>query len=722
MKKLLTILLALCLVGGLTPSLAFANPGGGDGSVATPTTIDGDDLEYNYDSATHTATVTGLNTSIKSNTSIVSIALTIPATVSKDEVEYQVTAIDEYAFDAYNVTGHTKYNAANEKITSVTFAENSNIQTIGQYAFANCQKIEKISIPASVITMGRACFFQSNSTFEFANDSKLETIGKSAFQACTFETIVLPATVTAVKDGAFYNCKNLKSVTFKGAIPNPNADDRSFLYSWFAECTDLTEINAVGESSEGYYTEGGVVFKRTDDGIILIKCPEAKEGTYTVPSGVTSIGEDAFSNCTKLTSVTLLDGLTSIEKTAFYKCKLTSITLPSSLTSIGENAFEASGLTSITVPGSVKTISGSMFNACTALTNVVLSEGVEEIQGHAFYNCSSLSTITIPTTLKSIEGTYNTSGGAFENCSNITTVVYNGNNGGLVEEIVGADKRPSVIKRQKDAPTNLTATAPDNSNQDNGKISGVSNTMEYKLEGADGWTTCMGTEITGLTAGTYKVREKEEDGYVAGLEATVVVPKKVVSYGGGGSSKQYPTVAETANGTITLSSNGRSATITPDAGYEIASVTVNGEDKGTVSTLTGLRTGDKIAATFQKTKETLDVEIKAAIASFSTMKARSSKNAKGNIKVVAKLSTAEKGKLTELTNLGYTVKYRFYRSTKKASSYKAMIEKDTATYINTYGKAGTRYYYKAQICVYDTDGTLVAKTELKNCKYATRKF
>ena len=329
MKKLLTILLALCLVGGLTPSLAFANPGGGDGSVATPTTIDGDDLEYNYDSATHTATVTGLNTSIKSNTSIVSIALTIPATVSKDEVEYQVTAIDEYAFDAYNVTGHTKYNAANEKITSVTFAENSNIQTIGQYAFANCQKIEKISIPASVITMGRACFFQSNSTFEFANDSKLETIGKSAFQACTFETIVLPATVTAVKDGAFYKCEKLKSVTFKGAIPNPNADNINVLDSWFSECIALTEINAVGESSEGYYTEDGVVFKRTGDEIILVKCPEAKEGTYTVPNGVTSIGDDAFWNCKGLKSVYYTGTPTQWSEISIgsYNSNLTSATI-----------------------------------------------------------------------------------------------------------------------------------------------------------------------------------------------------------------------------------------------------------------------------------------------------------------------------------------------------------------------------------------------------------
>ena len=195
--------------------------------------------------------------------------------------------------------------------------------------------------------------------------------------------------------------------------------------------------------------------------------------------------------------------------------------------------------------------------------------------------------------------------------------------------------------------------------------------------------------------------------------------KPVITYV---SSTQHPIVAETVNGTITLSSNGRTATITPDDGYEIASVTVNGEVKGTVAEITGLRTGDKIAATFQKTKETLDAETKSAVAGLSTLKARSSKTAKGNVKVVAKLSSTEKTKIAEFKELGYTVKYRFYRSTKKSSGYKAMLEKSSTTYINTYGKDGTRYYYKVQIRVYDADGTLIAKTELKDCKYATRVF
>ena len=100
-----------------------------------------------------------------------------------------------------------------------------------------------------------------------------------------------------------------------------------------------------------------------------------------------------------------------------------------------------------------------------------------------------------------------------------------------------------------------------------------------------------------------------------------------------------------------------------------------------------------------------------------SLKARSSKTSKGNIKV--KVIT-DADDIKALENLGYTVKYKFYRSTKKASSYKAKFETSGKTYTNTTGKKGTRYYYKARVMVYDPQGNLIAKSALKQCKYACR--
>ena len=76
--------------------------------------------------------------------------------------------------------------------------------------------------------------------------------------------------------------------------------------------------------------------------------------------------------------------------------------------------------------------------------------------------------------------------------------------------------------------------------------------------------------------------------------------------------------------------------------------------------------------------------------------------------------------IKEIKSMGYTVKYRYYRSTKKASKYQARITKTTKSFTNTAGKKGTKYYYKARIQVYDKDGKLVTQTALKQCKYAAR--
>ncbi len=100
-----------------------------------------------------------------------------------------------------------------------------------------------------------------------------------------------------------------------------------------------------------------------------------------------------------------------------------------------------------------------------------------------------------------------------------------------------------------------------------------------------------------------------------------------------------------------------------------------------------------------------------------TLKARSAKTKAGNIKVTL---TADDEAIKAIEDLGYTVKYKFYRSTKKAKGYKATVEKAGKTYTNTTGKKGTKYYYKARVMVYDAQGEVIAKSALSQCKYASR--
>ncbi len=115
---------------------------------------------------------------------------------------------------------------------------------------------------------------------------------------------------------------------------------------------------------------------------------------------VVGIGDQAFRDCTDLTSVTIGNNVTSIGKRAFYRSsKLTSMTIPESVTEIGDGAFSGcTSLTSITIPGSVTTIGESAFYNCTSLTEVTIPESVTEIGSGAFNYCTGLTEVNFNAT------------------------------------------------------------------------------------------------------------------------------------------------------------------------------------------------------------------------------------------------------------------------------------------------------------------------------------
>lgn len=212
-----------------------------------------------------------------------------------------------------------------------------------------------------------------------------------------------------------------------------------------------------------------------------------------------------------------------------------------------------------------------------------------------------------------------------------------------------------------------------------------------------------------------------------------VTPWADANNGGGGGGGFIPPTAEkpeitvdNAQGKVVLSADGTTATITPNDGYEIEKVTVNGKEVTAINNkITGLKAGDKVVVTFkEKAAPEPEFDVQKYVSKLKIV-ARSSKTAKKNIRVKVTSVTDQNGKavnLTELKDKGYTVKYKFYRSTKKSSKYATKVEKaiDTNSYINKAGKKGAKYFYKVRVMVYDNDGKLIAKSALKQCKYASR--
>ena len=140
----------------------------------------------------------------------------------------------------------------------------------------------------------------------------------------------------------------------------------------------------------------------------------------------TSIGEDAFSNCTSLTSISIPDSVKSIGESAFSYCtSLKNIVIPDSVESIEDFAFSnCKSLTSIVIPGSVENIGDCAFCLCTSLTSISIPDSVKSIGNGAFDYCKSLTSIVIPGSVENIGGNGFFSCSGFFDCKNLKSIVF----------------------------------------------------------------------------------------------------------------------------------------------------------------------------------------------------------------------------------------------------------------------------------------------------------
>lgn len=280
--------------------------------------------------------------------------LIVPESIDIDNETYTVTAIGDWAFI------NCLY------LTEIDLPEG--ITRIGYGAFDKCPRLTKVNVNEGLTEIGEMAFEGCSALQEINLPKSLTTLSKAAFGGCfSLKDLILPESLTYIDEMAFNGCRSLTDITIPQHVAYIGDDA-------FADCTSLTEIN-VSSGNKFYTSENGILFNA--DKSTLIRYPLGKTTTsYDLPNSVTTIGKNAFAECTVLEEVNFSDSLTHIEDYAFYNCPaLKNPVFPESLTDIGICAFSfCNSITEIHLPQNIHHIGLLTFSGSTALTDIELSE------------------------------------------------------------------------------------------------------------------------------------------------------------------------------------------------------------------------------------------------------------------------------------------------------------------------------------------------------------
>ncbi|RAW58754.1 hypothetical protein C4N22_08455 [Faecalibacterium prausnitzii] len=346
--RLLSALLAVALFFTLLPVSALAEGSTHTGTNHTSSrsldenSKDDQGLTYTLN-ADHTATVANYDNHTPDG------VIDIPDTVTKDNIDYTVTAIGNNAFESLNVSsvfipatvtsiGPFAFRFC-KFLATVTFAEDSQLKSIGLGAFYGTEqaypRFKEIKIPDSVETIGNAAFRYCQNLERIALPSALQTLSNVTFYGCTaLSEVTFPASLETIQVGAFGYCRNLSEVELPASLKTI----QSYV---FGGCSDLKTV-----SYDGSLEQWNHITANND--VLGYSCPSLVTDDYTAQFIL--VENDLPDHFPKTVTITKYTGTES------------TVILPSTISSwpvtkIGEAAFQDNTtITSVTIPASVTEI------------------------------------------------------------------------------------------------------------------------------------------------------------------------------------------------------------------------------------------------------------------------------------------------------------------------------------------------------------------------------
>ena len=371
-----------------------------------------------------------------------------------------ITSIPEKCF--YNSS--YSHSGSWEGITGIAFAGESQLTTIDAYAFAgNSHVRDGITLPSTVKTVGDYAFYDTgtqsvtdywagSTTYYYGEEGQLvlptgiESIGTYAFANCNFsDGLIIPNATVAIGSYAFAD-----SGFFGGALTLPEGmtEIPDYCFAWdaftgrlelpstlttidegaFMRCESFDTtlvipegVTSIGDNAFGLFASASNYYNGTltlpntlkTIGSSAFSQADSFTGPLVIPDSVESIGENAFNGCRYFTSLELPDNpnFTTIADGTFgsvwgYQMNfMGELVIPSSVTTIGEEAFEYCGRFTgqLVLPSGVTSVGERAFQHCSGFTGALdLPSGLVTIDDGAFLWCSGLTGLSIPNTVTSI--------------------------------------------------------------------------------------------------------------------------------------------------------------------------------------------------------------------------------------------------------------------------------------------------------------------------------